>query len=80
MPTKRKRIRRKKTLRGGIPFIGTKTRAENINNCKNYWSRGKDPSNCEKKADEIDYPGKARKLARALPTYKSGLPMPYEGW
>jgi len=87
MPTKRKRIRRKKTLRGGIPFIpGTKTVAENIRNCENYWSEGK-PNNkyCRNKRyagvispdghvveeGDIDYPGRARQLLGYYPISKT---------
>jgi len=74
MPTKRKRIRRKKTVRGGIPFIGTKTDAENISNCEKYWSRGKDPALCAAKSSVIDYPGKIRKDMGYKPTYKANAP------
>lgn len=86
MPTKRKRIRRKRTIRGGIPFItGTKSDTENVRNCKNYWVKGKVPADCERKAKDIDYPGLARKLRGDLPTYKptsekKDVPMVYEGW
>ena len=81
MPTKRKRIRRKRTLNGGIPFItGTKTDPENVRNCKNYWSRGKDPSKCEEKAKGIDYPGLARKLRGDLPTFKNKDKMDWGKW
>ena len=65
MPTKRKRIRRKKTLRGG------KTNAENISNCENYWSHGKARSRCAALSSVIDYPGMKRKAFGDKPTYTS---------
>ena len=74
MPTKRKRIRRKKTLRGGIPFIpGTKTKSDNISNCENYWSTGRRRDRCsdnEYAGKDINYPGKAKQLLEYFPTYK----------
>lgn len=86
MPTRRTRRIRKRRLKGGIPFIpGTKTVAENIHNCEEYWSvdnhiRGRcrskthagviKPDGTVVKGD-IDYPGRARQLLRYFPTSQS---------
>jgi hypothetical protein len=78
MPTRRKRSRknrnqsnRQRNRRGGFLGIpGTKFDFENVNNCKNYWSDGKDPRRCEENSSHINYPGMLKKSFGQTPTKK----------
>jgi hypothetical protein len=73
MATRRNRNQRKqsrKNRKGGIGLIGPKLDFENVNNCKNYWSDGKNQSRCAGKSAQINYPGSLKKSFGQTPTYK----------
>ena len=58
----RKSRRSRKSKRGGILGLSfLKTAQDNVNNCKQYWSDGKNPNRCERYATQYDYPGLANK-------------------